>query len=244
MVKGTRMIDNVQSIKLCAAYGVPAQYNLITHFPGATADQIERTLTLLPALFGLPAPTLAHFYLDRGSRIFRDPRAHGLATERIDVEKLPFLPEELGNDLSQVVPVAADGASDHADHWARLERLVAQWRSFEADRRAAGRAHGLSFRDTGGSLILLDARQDESFTLTLGGALRAILLACETIVSRNRLLRLFPGDPARLDAALAVLRAHRLILEEKDLILALPVAAPLPSGVHPAMIGARAMATA
>jgi len=244
MVKGTRMIDNVQSIKLCAAYGVPAQYNLITHFPGATVAQIERTLALLPDLFGLPAPTLAHFYLDRGSRIFRDPEAHGLAAGRIDAEKLPFLPAELGNDLCQVVPIAPDDAGDHAGHWARLEVLVGQWRALEGARHAAGRTHGLSFRDTGRTLAVLDARQAEPVTLSLGGALRAILLACETIVPRHRLQSLFPDDPARLDEALAVLRAHRLIVEEKDLVLALPVAAPLPSGVQPAMIGAQPMAAA
>ena len=244
MVKGTRMIDNVQSIKLCAAYGVLAQYNLITHFPGATAAQIERTLALLPALFGLPAPTLAHFYLDRGSRIFQDPEAHGLSAGRIDAEKLPFLPKELGNDLCQVVPISPDDARDHAALWDRLEILVAHWRALEAERHAAGRKHGLTFRDTGRSLAVFDARRDEPVTLSLGGGLRAVLLACETIVSRSRLQSLFPGNPGQLDEALAVLRAHRLIVEEKDLILALPVAAPLPSGVQPAMIGARSMAAA
>ena len=65
-----------------------------------------------------------------------------------------------------------------------------------------------------------------------------------TIVSRSRLQSLFPGNPGQLDEALAVLRAHRLIVEEKDLILALPVAAPLPSGVQPAMIGAQPMVAA
>lgn len=236
MAKGTRMIDNVQSIKLCATYCVPAQYNLITHFPGATAAQIERTLALLPVLFGLPAPTLAHFYLDRGSRIFQDPEAHGLAAGRIDTEKLPFLPAELSNDLCQVVPIAQDDTCDHAELWARLETLVANWRALECERQAIGRKHGLSFRDTGSALMVTDGRQDQPVNLSLRGALREVLLACETIVPRSRLQSLFPNSPNLLDRALAVLREHRLIIEEKDLVLALPVAAPLPSGVQSAMI--------
>jgi ribosomal peptide maturation radical SAM protein 1 len=232
MAKGMRMIDNVFAIKLCDEYGVAIQYNLIAHFPGVIANELRETLSLLPSLYGLTAPTIANFYLDRGSRIHADPRRYGIRPETLDRDALPFLPDILATaGVCQVVPFEVEEADDVRDCWDDLEEAVAKWQIRHREVGRQGISQLLSYRDTGESLVVLDYREDESLILKLNGTAREVLLACDRLVSKTELRRHLSNlDERSLHSALDRLRAHRLIVEESNSVLGLPVRARLPSG--------------
>jgi hypothetical protein len=232
MAKGRRMIDNVFSIKLCEEYGIPYQYNLISHFPGVTEDDLLKTIELLPLLRGFVPPAVADFYLDRGSRIFADPSGFGIAAETLDRAPLPFFPEAFTNrPVSQFVAFEQNETASVQEAWAEIETLVNLWRANYTEVREQGVSHLLSYRDLGNVLVVTDYRNGDPSILELRGVLRAVLLACDRLVSIKELQRRVPElDNETLDLVLDQLRSHQLIVEEAGALLSLPVRARLPNG--------------
>ncbi|HEV7660275.1 MAG TPA: RiPP maturation radical SAM C-methyltransferase [Allosphingosinicella sp.] len=237
MAKGVRMIDNVRAVKLCEEHGVPLQYNLIIRFPGIEKEALDETLALLPALFGYAAPLLADFYLDRSSRIFAEPEKFGIDAATMDRDPLPFLPDSLAaKGISLVVPVVLPEDPALRSGWEAIETAVALWSARHEAAARLGIRHLLSFRDTGRKLVIEDHRGDEPLVIKIGDLLREILLAAADVTDRETLRDLIPGrDEARLEEALALLRKHRLVVEEGRSVLALPVRAWLPSGAPRAL---------
>lgn len=232
MAKGTRTIDNVSSIKLCEEYGIPYQYNLILRFPGVSANEVKAMIQLLPLLRGFTPPTLADFYLDRGSRIHADPQRYGILPDTLDSHPLPFLPAAMqAVGISQFVPFEVEEDNEANEAWASLESVVEQWRTRYDEAREQGIDHLLSYRNLGESLLVSDYRGDESVILELNGATRDVLLASDRLIRKRELQRRLPEiDAETLDLVLEELRAHRLILEEGGLLLGLPVRSRLPNG--------------
>ncbi len=233
MAKGTRMIDNVSSIKLCEELGVPFQYNVITRFPGALAAHVREMAALMPWLRGLRPPTVADFYLDRGSRIFAAPARYGIAPESLDRRRLPFLPAALAGDpVAQVVPFEASEPDEVRRAWDAVAAEVAAWQARSADARALGVSQLLSYRHAGERVLVEDWRDEDPLTLELEGPVRRVLLACDRLIHREALQAAVPElAAADVDEVLVELAAHRLVIREGAWLLALPVRARLPSGV-------------
>ena len=233
MAKGTRMIDNVSSIKLCEEFGVPFQYNIITRFPGVPAHHVREMAALLPWLRGFRPPTVADFYLDRGSRIFQQPARFGIAPETLDRQPLPFLPAALtGDPVSQFVSFEWTDGNEATAAWQQVADEIAAWQARSRDTRARGIGQLLSYRQAGERLLVEDWREKDTRTLELKGATRKVLLASDRLVHRAALQAAVPelSDTA-VDASIAELRVHRLLVQEGAWLLALPVRARLPSGV-------------
>jgi ribosomal peptide maturation radical SAM protein 1 len=232
MAKGTRMIDNVSSIKLCEEFGIHHQYNLITHIPGVPAEELHQMIRLLPSLHGFRPPHLADFYLDRGSRIHADPGRYGVCPDSMDREALPFLPMALATaGISQVVPFVAADPDEVRAAWAELELAVAVWKARHDRARDDGVDRPLSYRDTGTALLVTDYRGEDPSVVELTGVTRDVLLACDRLTRRSELRQRLPKlDAGTLDDAVHRLIAHRLLLEEGVYLLGLPVRAPLPNG--------------
>lgn len=232
MGKGLRMIDNLSSIKLCEEFAVPYQYNMIVRFPGADVRSLSDTLRILPSLFGYRPPSLAPFYLDRGSRIYADPERYGIEPDSLDREPLPFLPAKLaGARISQVVPFSAIDDQETQAAWNLVEREVARWQALHRRATSDGVAQLLTWRDSGAALTILDARGDDGLTYEIDGIAREVLLAADRLVHRRELARRVPRlDAPSLDAILDQLCAMRLIAREGHWLLSLPVRARLPGG--------------
>ena len=187
MAKGTRMIDNVFSIKLCEEYGIPHQYNLITHFPGVAIQDLREMIQLLPSLQAFDPPSLADFYLDRGSRIFAEPARYGMAAESLDSAPLPFLPASLSQKpVSQFVVFEKNEPDEINQLWAELEAFVTAWRANHEEAKEQGIDHLLSYRDLGNILLITDYRDGQPSILELTGIGRAVLLACDRLIRKRR----------------------------------------------------------
>lgn len=232
MDKGRRMIDNVFSIKLCEEYGIPYQYNLISHFPGVSEEDLLKTIELLPLLRAFVPPAMADFYLDRGSRIYTDPSGYGIAAESFDRTPLPFFPAAFRNrPVSQFVAFEKHETEKVRKAWAEIESIINLWRMNYSEVREQGVSHLLSYRDLGNVIVVTDYRNGEPSILQLRGVLRSVLLACDRIVSGKELRRRVPElDEETLGLVLDQLRAYGLIVEEAEALLGLPVRARLPNG--------------
>jgi len=232
--KGVRAIDNINSVKLCEEYGIPYQYNLITNIPGVLASEVGEMVELLPLLYGFQPPSIAEFYLDRGSRIFREPQAYGIVPESLDNIPLSFLPSGLAESrVTQYVSFRcqADCAAEEA--WKLVDAQVVRWSEIHALAASLGLASPLSYRDGGNFLTIADCRDGEVELLTLNATLRRVLLACERVISFQRLeegVRELGLTNQDLETVLDELIKHRLIIKEGNRILALPIRSALPSG--------------
>jgi ribosomal peptide maturation radical SAM protein 1 len=232
MAKGTRMIDNVSCLKLCHEFGVVYQYNLISRFPGVSLNELHEMIELLPLLFGLKPPSVADFYLDRGSRIFQQPEFFGLRPESVDRVPLPFLPSNMALAcVNQVVPAEVDSTEEIDHAWHLLEEEVARWRAKHDEARAQGIGHLLTYRDAGTALLVTDHRRDDGYVLELPSLPRAVLLACDRLIHRHDLAARVPDlDEATFEATVHLLARHGLILEESGWLLGLPIRSMLPNG--------------
>jgi ribosomal peptide maturation radical SAM protein 1 len=234
MAKGTRMIDNISSIKLCEEFGIPFQYNVILRFPGVPVRHIQEMADLLPSLRGFRPPTVADFYLDRGSRIFQQPTRFGIAPETLDRQPLPFLPTALvGDPVSQFVSFDWTDGDESTAAWQQVADAVAAWQARSQTMRALGVGALLSYRQAGERLYIEDLRQQETRTLELRGNLRKVLLASDRLTDRATLHASLPElSQAEIEACIAELQAHRLVVQEGSLVLALPMRSRLPSGAR------------
>jgi ribosomal peptide maturation radical SAM protein 1 len=230
--KGTQLIDNLDSIKLCHEYGIPYQYNLLVDVPGVPAEEVRTAAAVMPLLHGFEPPQLAVFYLDRGSRMYRAPAQHGIDPTSIDAREPADLPSFLGAAASLVVSYAPLPGHATADDWSLIQRGLERWREARAAAARRGVTDLLTYRDGGTFVRIDDHRSDEPRVLVLEGILRRVLLACERRTSRNRLARELADVPAgELDSALDMLADVRLLIRDHSQLLALPVRARLPAGI-------------
>lgn len=232
MAKGTRMIDNLSSIKLCEEFGVPFQYNIITRYPGMSVEHVRELAELVPGLRGFRPPTVADFYLDRGSRMFADPERHGIHRDSLDRAPLPFLPSALtAEPVSQWVSFTWDESDELRAAWRQVSEAIAAWQAHDADVRRLGIGQLLSYRHAGDAMLIDDWRDRDVMTYELDGAPRQVLLACDRLAhieSVQQAVRELTAD--QLDEVIAELAGHHLLVQEGAWLLALPVRARLPSG--------------
>jgi hypothetical protein len=188
---------------------------------------------LVPALRGFRPPTVADFYLDRGSRIFQQPARFGIAPETLDRQPLPFLPATLTDaPVSQFVSFEWTDDDEATAAWQQVADEIAAWQARSRDMRARGVGVLLSYRQAGDSLFVEDLRDAATRTLELKGPLRKVLLASDRLVHRATLQAAMPElSDAEVEASIAQLQAHRLLVQEGAWLLALPVRTRLPSGV-------------
>lgn len=232
MSKGTRLIDNISSIKLCEEFGVPYQFNLITHFPGASTQSLLNSIEILPCLFGFRPPSMAPFYLDRGSRMYNDPARYGIEIDSLDRTPVPFLPAALMDArVCQVVPFSASIPHEVEVAWTEIERCVVAWQDLHRRARAEGATQLLTWRDSGSALTITDLRGEEALTFEVDGIIRNVMLASDRLVNRRVLLQKFAAlDAASLDSIIERLSELRLVVQEGQWVIGLPVRARLPCG--------------
>jgi ribosomal peptide maturation radical SAM protein 1 len=83
MDKGSNALMNIQTLKWCRQYGVPADWNLLYGFPGEQPEDYRRTRDLVPLLTHLDPPTgCGPIRLDRFSPNFDRAEEKGLIRVR------------------------------------------------------------------------------------------------------------------------------------------------------------------
>lgn len=229
--KGVTGAQTVHSVRLSQEHRLPVQYNLMVRIPGVPEEEIEELAELLPLLYGLRPPKVVDFYLDRNSRAFADPVAHGIDPASLDGERPEWIPASLGDGrISQVVPFRPAGPDVEAA-WRRVEARVEAWRRRWRSARESRVASPLVWRDGGGWAMVIDQRGDEPKICTLEGVTHDVFRACSEVVTLRRLAGDLPQHPERrLTAALAALEDQGLVLRDGLRWVRLAVHAGRPPG--------------
>ncbi len=220
MDKGVRGLQNLQFLKWCQELGLAAVWNLLHGFPTEDPREYSRMAARLPLLHHLVPPmACCPVRLDRFSPNFEQAAARGFA----EVRPYPSYGWVFGVDEAEAAAMAyyftfrhADGR-DPSEYTHALEAAVNRWREGHA-------RESLTLLDKGAFLLISDQRAIAPEPLVLLEGLEADLLrACDGVASRARLEAGFGSSPKAAAAALDALIGRKLVIQEGDLCLGLPV---------------------
>ena len=226
--KGTTAIQNLEIMKHCEALNISNISNLILHFPGSDAEDVDETLRALE--FALPFRPLriVHFWLGHGSPVWQDPRAFGLKAVLKHPNYAVLFPPEICRSMRFMIQSYRGDLGFQKKLWQGVKKKVRAWNKVYAElRRGPSGSHILSFRDGGDFLIIRQKRLEaEPLTHRLVGTSRAIYLYCQTHRSIKSVLGRFPklGED-KIVPFLKTMVEKKLMFEEngKYLSLAVPV---------------------
>jgi len=226
MRKGTTVMDNIGAMKEALACGMRLDGNLITGFPGSTAEEVAETLRNLDFVLPFIPLTAAAFFLGKGSPVWNDPGEFGISAVRRHPKNRRLFPDAILADLEMLINGYQGDRQLQRRLWRPVARKIAQWQAFHEQRPNQG-VPALSYRD-GGDFLIIRQEQLHGPCLhhRLRGTSRAIYLFCGKIRTREEVVRQFAAIPPKgLDSFLADLAAKRLLFQEGDRLLALAVPA-------------------
>lgn len=178
MRKGTTGLRNIELLKWCREYGVKPYWNMLYGFPGETAADYERILSLLPAVWHLHAPTgYGPIRLDRFSPYHADPASFGMVNVRPMAPFTYLYPFDRASlmDIAYYFDFDYDDGRSADIHAGAVIELTRRWMADSAP-------GALELREAGdGTVELLDTRPQagEAKRATLRGWKAAAYLACD-----------------------------------------------------------------
>jgi len=96
MNKGTRVIDNIATLKLCKENGIANNYNIIVNYPNEETIDFEETEKNIRFISQyLAPPQISSLIVEFGSAIYNNPSEFNIEElDYIDIDKIMF-PEEI-----------------------------------------------------------------------------------------------------------------------------------------------------
>lgn len=224
MRKGISALRNVQTLKWCRELGIQVRWSLLFGFPFDTAPAYERTAAWAALLTHLDPPGLVPVSVQRFSPLFVEAARYGMTgmVPHAAYHHIYPFPDAVLARLAYRFdwrPPHTDALRDSLD---RVKRTVAAWT------RAAG-CDALFSVDEDGVLFIGDSRGAATQPFhALSGLERAVCLACDGIRSEDGIRSDLAShgtaaDPGAVRRAVRSLVDKRLLLEDKGLLLALPV---------------------
>lgn len=212
--KGVSGAHSIYNLRLCQEAGISLQYNLMHGIPGVTETQVGALAASLPTLFGLIPPQPSRLYLDRNSLLYRTPAAYGIDPLSLDAIRHEWLAHVLGdNAISPVVSFAPTREVSKA--WDTLEDLVRSWKTLWQHTTAAGIASPLLWRAGSGWASISDVRDGTLRAFDIDGLEHAVFLACDSVVTAEKIARLIPDhDASEIATALAQLVKRGLVFRD------------------------------
>ncbi len=212
--KGVSGAHSVYNVRLCQEAGISLQYNLMHGIPGVTKAQVDALAASLPTLFGLVPPQPARLYLDRNSLLYRTPSDYGIDPLSLDAIRHEWLAHALGdNEISPDVSFAP--TDDLAEAWDELEVLVRTWKALWRRTTAADIASPLLWRAGSEWASVTDLRDGKLHAYEIDGLLHQVFLACDAVVTLQKIARLLPNHSAsEIAMALAELVSRGLVFRD------------------------------
>jgi ribosomal peptide maturation radical SAM protein 1 len=230
MRKGVTGIQNVRLLKWCEYYGIRPAWNILTGFPGETAEDYARQLDVLRLIPHLQPPgSCGPIKLNRFSPFFDAPQAWGITDVRPDPAYAHIYPAHV--DLDRVA-YEFDHAAPTALPIEAHQELAAYVRWWHQARLSPQRPY-LHFLRGAGQMTVTDGRDPEAPIVRHFGELQARVyeVCTETyhrvpqIEDEVRATGLPDLSTPQIERALAELGETGLVLEEDGgyLALALPM---------------------
>jgi ribosomal peptide maturation radical SAM protein 1 len=192
MHKGARSLENVRLLKWCREYGVDLSWNMLYAVPGEAAEHYRQMTAMMPAVHFLPPPdACAPVVVERFSRYFDEPAAHGLGHLRPagSYRYVYALDAAALENVAYFFEYEQPAEVDRPGYILRLRAQVRAWQ----DNHGAGELCSVSRPN---SLELTDDRRHaQDVRACLTGADRRLYGACENIADFRSLCGLIGADP-------------------------------------------------
>lgn len=233
--KGTTAIRNMEIMKDCEALGISNVSNLIVHFPGSDADDVDETLRALEFTLPFRPLRLVHFWLGLGSPVWQDPRAFDLTGVFNHLNYAALFPPDVCRAMRFMIQSYRGDLRQQRKLWQPIKKKVRAWKTAYAELHSGPSCSPiLSFRDGRDFLIIRQKRLGaQPLTHRLVGNSRAIYRFCQRQRSLKRIVTRFPrvGED-RIVPFLKMMVDKRLMFEEhgRYLSLAVPVTAEKQGG--------------
>lgn len=226
--KGTTAIQNMEIMKDCEALSISNISNLILHFPGSDADDVDETLRALE--FALPFRPLrfVHFWLGLGSPVWRRPREFGLTAVFNHPNYATLFPPKVCRAMRFMIQSYRGDLGHQRRLWQPVKTKVRTWKTAYAElHNGPACSPILGFRDGRDFLIIRQKRLGaQPLTHRLVGPSRAIYLFCQRHRSAKRIVARFPNvSEDKIVPFLKMMVDKRLMFEEHDRYLSLAVQA-------------------
>ncbi|MEI7461143.1 MAG: RiPP maturation radical SAM C-methyltransferase [Pirellula sp.] len=219
MRKGCSLLQNVQTLRLSAEFGIHVEWGHLYGFPGELPEAYLRIEQVIPLLEHLQPPAgITQVRADRFSPYFAKPEEYA-----IDVRPLvsygfiwPVDPESLRR-LAYHFEIHVQNGTDPKNYVGGLFSCLRKW--------AAGYRSGLLLSvDDGDNIRVLDERSCRvASTHCLEGNDAGVLRECDEIRSLAWLSERLGTCEGKLGESVLRLVSKKLLLMENDRYLALPV---------------------
>jgi ribosomal peptide maturation radical SAM protein 1 len=223
MHKGTTAIENIAAMRQSAEAGIMLDGNLITEFPGSTAQEVQETLDNLDYVLPYPPLANASFFLGHGSPVANNPKTYGILAITQHPKNRKLFPRKVLKNLDMLIKDYRGDRTVQRKMWQAVTRKISQWQGFHNNRNPL--QPPLAYRD-GGTFLLIRQEQLHGPVLQhrLQGASREIYLFCRRIRTMEDICLAFPTiQQATLLGFLQDLGKKKLIFCEGDQFLALAI---------------------
>lgn len=226
--KGTTAIDNLALMKICEVLGLMNAGNLIMHFPGSKAAEVEETLAAIEAAIVFRPLKCVSFWLGLESPVWKNPKAFGLRAIWPHPHLTRLFPASVAGRLTFMIHGYRGDRLRQYKRWRPVERRVAAWgRTYERLCPPERDTPALYLRDGGKFAIItqhLEKGPPQKHRLT--GTSRAIYQFCQQPRSVERLRAKFDTvGEAELRGFLKMMTSKGLMFADGERFLSL--AAPL-----------------
>jgi hypothetical protein len=215
-------------MKHCEALKISNISNLILHFPGSDAKDVDETLRAIEFAVPFRPLRLVHFWLGYGSPVWQNFRAFGLKAVLRHPNYAALFPPAICQSMRFMIQSYRGDLGYQKKLWQGVKKRVTAWKKMYAElRRGASSSPILSFRDGRDFLIIRQKRlRAEPLTHRLAGTSRNIYLFCQRHCSIENIITHFPAvGEDKILPFLRMMVDKRLMFEEdgKYLSLAVPV---------------------
>lgn len=222
--KGTTSIENIAAMKHCSELGIKLEGNLITEFPGSTAQEVQETLNNLDFVLPFHPLSGASFFLGMGSPIDQQPANFGISGITNHKNYSYLLPNELFKNLNLLVKSYRGGRQKQQQLWKPVKEKLAAWQKYH-EKRGEKKLPPLYYRD-GKTFLILRHEQPNGETLIhrLQGLSRKLYLFCTSIRSIGEIREHFPQLPEKtILNFFEDLSKKRLLFYEDEKVISLAI---------------------
>ncbi len=188
MKKGTRLIDNLESMKFCEEVGIRHNCsNLLLDFPTESQRDIDQTIEALEYAWSYMPLNISWFIMDVGSEVYKEKRKYGVINISDGSGFGAYLPRRVAKviSLSRMRFTRRRGANKYR----RLLSKLNEWKAMYEIATLEGISL-LSYVDMG-NYLRIDDRRRADISLTLEGTHRDLYLFCDRIRSFDEIKKRF-----------------------------------------------------
>jgi ribosomal peptide maturation radical SAM protein 1 len=230
MNKGTRIIDNIATLKYCKENDIKNNYNLIVNYPNEEKIDFEETLNnVKPIIHFLDPPAISYLIVEFGSHIYENPKDYNIEKfELTNIDKIMFPNEFLEKGFCCIYNFKRKIQFSN-NEW---EYFIENWRRIRSKIKEDSLKSNLLidnlilyFVDGGNYIKIYDKRRSEKVNIyVLDEIERIIFLYCIDVVSFNNLVEKFSNIPDyKIKAILNMFEKIGIIFREDDHYLSLPL---------------------